>query len=512
MRKYTVYLIFVNVLVVGLLAWTGHERYQDFRSYHNSIAEEATASAARAIAAFIAEKKRQVALFARDYMELIQQFMHGPDNDELYEQVSSTIATYFPDFFTFTVADTSGEPLREDFEGYVGELCKGDLRKFAEHGKQSPRIHPHHEVYHFDIMAPLSSGPGAGTLFISFHADILGNVLRNAQSPGHQLMLIDPALNLIEVTADGARINWERDDYRLTADETNRVLYANKVSDTVWDVVDLNLSGLFADFRNKLLFYSILIAVLFMVASVIMYIIVRREERLRIRAERNKDEFLAVVSHELRSPITAIRGFLSLIESECEGKATADMNQYIGISINNCDRMSLLIDDLLDLQKIEAGKMTFDIKRKNLKQLVSACIENNKGYCDLYDASISLHTDADDILVDVDPSRFEQVLSNLLSNAIKYGAQQDNILVSIERDGECARVSVTDHGQGIPESEQHRVFSRFSQLGKRTSTHAQGTGLGLSIVKDLIERQGGHAGFETTEGQGSTFYIELPLA
>jgi signal transduction histidine kinase len=325
-------------------------------------------------------------------------------------------------------------------------------------------------------------------------------------------MLIDPAAYLIEVTADGARINWERDDYRLSDDEKNRILFTSKVSDTVWNAVDLYLPGLLIDFRNTLLIYSILIFVLFLLASIIMYIIVRREEQLRIRAERNKDEFLAIVSHDLRTPITAIRGSMELVNSGKMGETNLEMKECIGIAINNCQRMSLLINDLLDLQKIEAGKMTFNITQQNLSRLVNTCIENNKGYSDQYKASMSLQDHAEDVDVNVDPSRFEQALTNLLSNAVKYGAKHDNIIVSIERSGEYVRVNVTDHGQGIPIAEQHCIFNRFTQLNNASTVHVKGTGLGLSIVKSLIEEQGGQVGFETTEGQGSTFYISLPIA
>ena len=174
--------------------------------------------------------------------------------------------------------------------------------------------------------------------------------------------------------------------------------------------------------------------------------------------------------------------------------------------------MSLLINDLLDLQKIEAGEMTFNITRQNLNRLVSTCIENNKGYSDQFKASISLQDHAEGVDVNVDPSRFEQAFLNLLSNAVKYGAKHDNIIVSIERSGEYARVNVTDHGQGIPMAEQHHIFRRFVQLDNAATVHMKGTGLGLSIVKSLIEAQGGQVGFDTTEGQGSTFYMLLPIA
>ncbi len=512
MRKYTIYLLVINILILVLLTWMGNQRYRDFKAYHISIAQESTASSAQAISSFIAEKKRLVALFVNEHKDQISQYMQDPEDDALYERLYSAIANYFPHFFTFTVADAAGIPVREDFEGYVGDLCKVDLKKFAEHDKQLPRIHPNNAVYHFDILAPLPAELQSGTLFISFHADILGRVLHNAQALGHQLLLIEPTANLIEVTVDGARIKWERDDYRLSTDEKNRILYVSKVDNTAWDAVDLYLPGLLADFRNTLVLYSSLIFMLFLLASFIFYMIVRREERLRIAAERNKDEFLAVVSHDLRTPITAIRGSVELINSGCLGETNEQMNECLTIASNNCQRISLLINDLLDLQKIEAGKMTFNIERQNLHSLVSQCIENNKAYAEEHKASFALQNPKDDIAVNVDASRFEQALSNLLSNAVKYGAKQDKVLISIEHSGGYACVKITDHGPGIPLSDQPRVFSRFAQLDSVSNTKLKGTGLGLSIVQTLIEKQGGRVGFVSIEGQGSTFYIELPIA
>jgi len=512
MRKYIGYLLGINILVILLLLWMVKERLHEFEAYHLAIAQESTSSASRAIAGFIAEKKRLVSLFATENPGLINQHAADPYDSDIKQRLSQRIATHFPDYFTFAVSDAAGVPVAEDFEGYVGDLCKLDLEKFASSGQQFPRIHPNHEVYHFDILAPLKGLNRQSILFISFHADVLGKILESAQTQGHQLILIDPtASHLIEVTSDGARINWERNDYRLSEDEKSRILFSNKVSDTVWEAVDLSEPELFSQFKNKLILHSLLIAMLFILVSIAMLIFLTREEKLRKKAERNKENFLAVVSHDIRTPITSIRGSLDLIKNGHTGELTAETLQYINIAVRNSERLVNLIDDLLDLQKIEAGEMNFNIQAEELTPLVSACIENNTTYAKLFNASCRLQVNAKDLIVSIDASRFDQAFSNMLSNAIKYGAPEDEILISIDRHDFYARVSVTDHGAGIPESKHQHVFSRFTQFGAEKSGQVKGTGLGLSIVKNIIEKQGGRVGFTSVEGEGSTFFVDLPI-
>jgi len=512
MRQYLLYILGINVLIFLLLLWMGQERLKEFKAYHLAIAQESTSSASRAIEHFIAEKKRLVSLFAMENQNLINQYASEPENADISQQLNARIKSHFPEYFTFMVTNATGIPFVEDFEGYVGDLCKTDLRKFIIEGKQFPRIHPNQEVYHFDIIAPLNSIPSQLILFISFKADILGKVLESAQTSGHQLMLIDPAVSqLIEVTADGARVNWDRSDYRLSEDEKSRILSSQKVNATVWHAVDISLPYLFNDFKSKLFVRSVFILLLFVVVSIAMFNMLRREERLRKLAEQNKENFLAVVSHDIRTPITSIRGSLDLIKNGYTGEVSDETLEYLNIAIKNSDNLVNLINDLLDLQKIEAGSMRFTLKNEALSPLVSNAIKINTSYAELFNASCRLQILVDDLSVNVDASRFEQAFTNLLTNAFKYGAKGDEIIVSIDKVDNLARVAVTDHGQGIPESSQHQVFKKFTQFNASKTGQVKGTGLGLSIVKTIIERQDGHVGFKSSEGKGSTFYIDLPL-
>jgi signal transduction histidine kinase len=511
-KSYTVFIAIVVCLVVGLLAWITTTRLSDFNSYHAAIAEESTSGVANEIARFVTEKKRLVALFADEHLPLIRRLAEDPENEILHDQLQRRITDYFPDHFTFTIVDPEGQPYIEDFDGMVGDMCRQDIVEFLSNYQQRPRIHPNSHAYHFDILAPYGVGGSEGILFVSFHADILGGALRSAQTSGHELMLVYPqASSLIEVTSDGARINRPRDDYRLSADETQRIVSHQQVPQTVWQAVDLHEPTLFSDYRSSLIRQSGIIFLLFLTASSAMLSYVRREETLRQAAEKHKDEFLSVVSHELRTPLTSIRGSLSLMANNVGGPLDPQSKSLVDIALKNSMRLETLVNDILDVQKIQAGKMDFVFKTVELGPLVQRCIEDNAGYARQYGSTFALTDCEPGIMVRVDENRMTQVLANLLSNAAKYGAEEDNIQISVTRREDEARISVRDHGPGIPASKHESVFQKFVQVDSSDTRKVGGTGLGLSIVKLIVEANGGKVGFDSEVGVGSTFYVDLPL-
>jgi len=383
------------------------------------------------------------------------------------------------------------------------------LALFASSGDQKPRIHPNYEAYHFDVLAPV--GNVEGILFVSFHADILGGTLRAAQTPGHQLMLVyENKSKLIEVTADGARINWEREDYRLSDEELSRILYETSVESTVWKSIDLHAPRLFTQYRQQLSIQLIVVFVALLVVFAIMLVYLRREERLREAAERHKDEFLSVVSHELRTPLTVIRGALVLIAGGRAGEISAKAKDLATRAINNTNRLTFLVDDLLDVRKIESGRMEFLLRETYLKSFLEKCVNENKMYGDQHNATFVLHPIADTAKVNIDENRIAQVLANLLSNAAKYGGEQDTVDIVVDDGGDRYKVSVSDHGPGIPEEFRSRVFSKFAQADASNDRKVKGTGLGLHVVRLIVEHHGGSVGFTTETGKGTTFYFELP--
>jgi len=229
------------------------------------------------------------------------------------------------------------------------------------------------------------------------------------------------------------------------------------------------------------------------------------------KIERLKSEFVATVSHELRTPLTSIRGTLGLIAGGVVGKLPDKAEELIRIAYKNSERLSLLINDILDMEKIESGRMKFDLVRQPLLPLIEQAVEANSGYAHTYGVQLELTQALPGVEVAADALRLLQVLANLLSNAAKFsppGARVDVVML-VPRQG-WVRIEVHDRGPGIAPEFQHRIFQKFSQADASDSRAKGGTGLGLSISKALIEGMGGQIGFETQPGVGTVFFFELP--
>lgn len=232
----------------------------------------------------------------------------------------------------------------------------------------------------------------------------------------------------------------------------------------------------------------------------------------RKEMDRMKSEFISIVSHELRTPLTSIRGALGLIEGTMTKDLPERVRYLIGIAHKNSERLILLINDILDLDKISAGKMRFDAKDESLLYLVAHGIEENASYGQKYHVKFSADNISPDIFVHVDPDRWQQVFSNLLSNAAKFSPQNSEVKIySIVQNG-FVKLCVEDKGAGIPEEFHSRIFEKFSQADSSLTRTKGGSGLGLNISKQIIEAMNGRIGFESTLGQGTVFWIELPLA
>jgi len=229
------------------------------------------------------------------------------------------------------------------------------------------------------------------------------------------------------------------------------------------------------------------------------------------RIERMKNEFISTVSHELRTPLTSITGALGLMTHSMLGSLPEKAQGIVSIAYKNSQRLAVLINDLLDMEKLLAGKMYFDFKLQPVRPLVEQAMLENQAYADSYGVSFLLKDDAPAAQINVDAFRLQQVFNNLLSNAAKYSLRNGHVDIRLHLVDGWLRVSVRDYGAGIPEEFRARIFQKFSQADATNSRQKGGTGLGLAISKELVERMAGRIGFESELEQGSCFFAEFPL-
>jgi signal transduction histidine kinase len=230
----------------------------------------------------------------------------------------------------------------------------------------------------------------------------------------------------------------------------------------------------------------------------------------RKRLERLKDEFVSTVSHELRTPLTSISGSLGLLMGNAAGSLPKPMARLLAIAHTNSQRLVRLVDDILDIEKMQAGGMVFNFSRVDVRPLVAQAIAANRGFAEGYGVRVRLEAARAGADVRADPDRLLQVVTNLLSNAIKFSPADHEVVVAIEKGADTVRLTVRDHGPGIPVDFKPLIFEKFAQADAGDARQKGGTGLGLSIVKQIVDRLGGEVGFADAPGGGTIFHVQLP--
>lgn len=223
-----------------------------------------------------------------------------------------------------------------------------------------------------------------------------------------------------------------------------------------------------------------------------------------------KSDFVSTVSHELRTPLTAIYGALRLVTSGAVGNTPPKVKDTLNIALRNSERLNLIVNDILDIAKLERGEMKFDITPHEITELINESMLGNKDYGKKYQIQYKLSQDSVSAKVNVDAGRFMQVMTNLLSNAAKFSPPDSIVEIRTARINNKIRVSVMDKGKGIDKESQPYIFQKFFQANSSNQRTPGGTGLGLAISKSFIEKMNGEIGFDSIIGKGTTFYINLP--
>lgn len=231
----------------------------------------------------------------------------------------------------------------------------------------------------------------------------------------------------------------------------------------------------------------------------------------RRKVEQIKNEFISTVSHELRTPLTSVRGSLGLLVGGAGGNLPQQAKTLVDIANKNTERLLLLINDILDIEKIESGKMVYHYKLLQLHEFLEAAIQANFAYGEQFDVTFQVTQCPEDIAIYADEARLMQVMNNLLSNAAKFSPPGSSVELSAVRRMQKIRISVTDSGKGIAQNFQKHIFEKFAQADASDTRALGGTGLGLSISKAIIEQHGGRIDFISRVNIGTTFFFDLPI-
>lgn len=240
------------------------------------------------------------------------------------------------------------------------------------------------------------------------------------------------------------------------------------------------------------------------------YVVVAADISERQRNEQHKDEFVTMVHHEVRAPLTAVRGAIGLLAGGVAGELGERGRELVDIALRNSERMERLVNDILASRKLDSGRMEFHFEEVELMPLVEQAIESTSAYAAEHEVRFEIEESVPGAKVRVDPDRMIQVLMNVLSNAVRFSDADAVVATSVNHHEEILRVAISDSGPGIPEDFRDRVFEAFARGEHDNWRHRSSTGLGMSISKGIIEELGGSISFETEIGVGTTFFIDLP--
>lgn len=231
----------------------------------------------------------------------------------------------------------------------------------------------------------------------------------------------------------------------------------------------------------------------------------------RKQIDRLKADFVAMVSHDLRTPLNSVQGFLELLGAEAYGNLSEDGYDSLEITEASVKRLIALINDLLDLEKMESGMLELRIAKTDMKSVLSSSIGSVISFAKQADVEVTINGDAH-LILEADNDRLVQVVVNLLSNAIKFSPKGERVTIDVAKMPDAVRVNIRDRGRGVPEKMRESIFERFKQVELNDERKKGGSGLGLAICKAIIERHGGKIGVEPGENEvGSVFWFTLPL-
>ena len=530
------YFVFaILIAFTALVMWNAHVREQQFSHDQIELQMAQIQSASNEITRLITTRGAQVRQFSIDHATLIQNLVENPEDYRSNELLLEKVKSRFPAAFIYTITDAAGIPILEDIESLVGEACINDIKNYSSMQSVSSDhsydayIHPQALNYHFDVMAPLSNPGIKGIFFVSFHGNVLADILNKHQLPHYQLFLLHHKnRDLIEVSAQGTRDKLDR-DIRLNKPELTAIHSRYPVKGTLWDAVVVPDESILKTFNDRLFFESATEIAVFLFCGLLMLRFFRREENRRSLAEyalqqandelENRvsdrtqelhqsnldlEKFAYSASHDLQEPLRMVSSYLQLISKRYGGHLDEDGEKFIGFALDGATRMKQLINDLLEYSRVNTkglDPVTIDLNQQLetiQKDLEVSITENN--------ASITYENLP---TIQADKTQIYRVFLNIISNALKYsGEAAVEIRIEARNVGEYWEFCICDNGIGISAKNHDRIFEIFQRL--HAPDEYSGTGIGLALTRQIVRHHGGKLWVKSALGEGSCFYFTLP--
>lgn len=418
------------------------------------------------------------------------------------------------------------EPYHSSHDQYLKNYLGGGQPKIIGIGREV--VAKRKDGSLFPIELAVAEAPVSGQRrFVGVLRDISARK-RSEEQLRLQSAALESAANAVVITDVEGRIIWVNEAFsEFTGYERDKVIgsnprilksghHDNDFYKTLWDTVLSGevWQGEIVNRRKDGSHYSeeqTITPVENEAGEITHFVAIKQDITERKKIERMKSEFVSTVSHELRTPLTSIRGSLGLLTGGVAGDLSDQARKLIEIACNNSDRLVRLINDILDMEKIESGKMQFGLRPIDLAPLVRDAVAANEGFAREHKVSIVEQNELDRARVLADPDRLTQVITNLVSNAAKFSPDGGAIQLRVQAHAKGVRISVIDQGPGIPKEFQGRIFAKFSQADSSDTRQKGGTGLGLSISKAIVEKLNGEISFTTKAGEGTEFHVDLPL-
>ena len=231
-----------------------------------------------------------------------------------------------------------------------------------------------------------------------------------------------------------------------------------------------------------------------------------------VQREKSKDDYLAMISHELRTPLTSILGALKMANSGQLGELPGSIANLLELAQRNSNRLLHMVNEILDFKSIESGEMHYDLEKVDVRDVANDAVNSMQGYIQDKQSIVMVgDTGTDPIFINADVNRMQQILANLMSNAIKFSPSGAAIELGLHRKDGKLEITVRDHGPGVPDELEGKMFQRFTQAHTTGKQKFKSTGLGLSICKQMTEGMGGEIGYFNNEDDGATFWARFPL-